>query len=127
MENCRRPPVESRELNLAIELGGSCPSGPWHVAATGVRSLPMAQTTHVQIGGGGNDGEADLRTLSKRESEVLAATALGLTNRETAARLGVSVHAVKFHLAGVYRKLRVANRTQAVAMFVSAKPGLPDD
>jgi DNA-binding CsgD family transcriptional regulator len=58
---------------------------------------------------------------------VLAATALGLTNRESAARLGISVHAVKFHLAGVYRKLRVANRTQAVAVFVSAKPELHVD
>lgn len=59
--------------------------------------------------------------LSRKEGEVLAVTALGLTNRETAARIGVSVHAVKFHLAAVYRKLGVANRTQAVAMFVSAK------
>lgn len=57
----------------------------------------------------------------------MAVTALGLTNRETAARLGVSVHAVKFHLAAVYRKLHVANRTQAVAIFVSAKPELEED
>ena len=62
-----------------------------------------------------------LRLLSTKEGEVLAVTALGFTNRETAARIGVSVHAVKFHLAAVYRKLGVANRTQAVAMFVSAK------
>jgi DNA-binding CsgD family transcriptional regulator len=68
-----------------------------------------------------------LGLLSKREAEVLAVTARGLTNRETAAQLGVSVHAVKFHLAGVYRKLHVANRTQAVAVFVSAKPELSGD
>ena len=55
---------------------------------------------------------------------MLAVTALGLTNRETAARLGVSVHAVKFHLAAIYRKLQVANRTQAVAIFVSTKSEL---
>lgn len=65
-----------------------------------------------------------LGLLSKREAEVLAVTALGLTNRETAARLGVSVHAVKFHLAAIYRKLHVANRTQAVAIFVSTKSEL---
>ena len=56
----------------------------------------------------------------------MAVTALGLTNRETADRLGVSVHAVKFHLAAIYRKLKVANRTQAVAIFVSAKPELSE-
>ena len=54
-------------------------------------------------------------------------TALGLTNREAAARLGVSVHAVKFHLAAVYRKLHVANRTQAVATFLSAQSDLRGD
>jgi DNA-binding CsgD family transcriptional regulator len=43
----------------------------------------------------------------------------GLTNREVAARLGLSVHAVKFHLAGVYRKLGVANRTAAAVMYLS--------
>jgi DNA-binding CsgD family transcriptional regulator len=68
-----------------------------------------------------------LELLSKREAEVLAVTAQGLTNRETAVRLGVSVHAVKFHLAAIYRKLHVANRTQAVAIFVSARPGLNGD
>lgn len=57
---------------------------------------------------------------------MLAVAALGLTNREAAVRLGVSVHAVKFHLAAIYRKLGVVNRTQAVALFVSSRPGLSE-
>ncbi len=58
---------------------------------------------------------ADPRTLlSSRETEVLDLAALGLTNQQIALRLQVSVHAVKFHLAGVYRKLGAANRTEAV-------------
>ncbi len=44
--------------------------------------------------------------------------ALGLTNSEVAQRLAVSVHAVKFHLAAVYRKLGVANRTEAAVAYV---------
>jgi DNA-binding CsgD family transcriptional regulator len=52
--------------------------------------------------------------LSPREAEVLDLAGLGLTNQQIAARLHVTVHAVKFHLAGVYRKLGVANRTEAV-------------
>jgi DNA-binding CsgD family transcriptional regulator len=44
-----------------------------------------------------------------------------------AARLGVTVHAVKFHLAGIYRKLGVANRTQAAGVYVRAAAGLPPD
>jgi DNA-binding CsgD family transcriptional regulator len=67
--------------------------------------------------------------LSPREAEVLDLAALGLTNQQIAARLHVTVHAVKFHLAGVYRKLGVANRTEAVvrcmrfdAQHASAEP-----
>ena len=57
--------------------------------------------------------------LSAREEEVLAMASLGMTNSEIARRLHVTVHAVKFHLAGVYRKLKVANRTEAAAVYLT--------
>lgn len=64
---------------------------------------------------------ADPRSvLSPRELEVLEMASLGLTNAEVAARLHVSVHAVKFHLAGIYRRLGVANRTEAAMVFLRA-------
>ena len=43
---------------------------------------------------------------------------LGLTNSEIGRRLHVSVHAVKFHLAAIYRKLGVANRTEAAVAYL---------
>jgi DNA-binding NarL/FixJ family response regulator len=52
--------------------------------------------------------------LSPRETHVLEMAALGLRNAEIAEHLDVSVHAIKFHLAAVYRKLGVSNRTEAV-------------
>ena len=42
----------------------------------------------------------------------------GLTNAEIAARLEVTVHAVKFHLAAIFRKLGVSNRTEAAVAFL---------
>jgi DNA-binding NarL/FixJ family response regulator len=57
-------------------------------------------------------------SLTRREQDVLEMAALGLTNREVGERLHVSVHAVKFHLASVYRKLKVANRTEAVVAYL---------
>ena len=45
--------------------------------------------------------------------------ARGLTNREIAERLTVTVHAVKFHLASIYRKLGVGNRTEAAAALLT--------
>jgi DNA-binding CsgD family transcriptional regulator len=56
--------------------------------------------------------------LSPREMQVLDMASLGLTNGQIATRLHVSVHAVKFHLAAVYRKLGVANRTEAAFLYL---------
>jgi DNA-binding NarL/FixJ family response regulator len=59
-----------------------------------------------------------LARLSARETEVLENASLGLTNEQMAARLDVTVHAIKFHLASIYRKLEVANRTEAAVVFL---------
>jgi DNA-binding CsgD family transcriptional regulator len=55
--------------------------------------------------------------LTAREHEVLSRTASGQTNAQIAAGLGVTIHAVKFHLSSIFRKLGVNNRTGAVAVF----------
>ena len=57
-------------------------------------------------------------SLSPREAEVLARVSVGLTNAQIAAELNTSIHAVKFHLSSVFRKLGVANRTQAAATYL---------
>ena len=51
--------------------------------------------------------------------------ALGLTNVQIGNRLHVSVHAVKFHLAAVYKKLGVANRTEAAVVYLRANAASP--
>jgi DNA-binding NarL/FixJ family response regulator len=63
--------------------------------------------------------------LSARELEVMRLVAGGSTNVEIGSRLGLSVHAVKFHLASVYRKLGAANRTEAAVVFVNAGSAAP--
>lgn len=51
--------------------------------------------------------------LTERETEILRAVARGLSNKEVARELWVTEQTVKFHLSNVYRKLGVANRTEA--------------
>jgi DNA-binding NarL/FixJ family response regulator len=58
------------------------------------------------------------RALTRRELQVLELASHGLTNAGLAEQLGVTVSAVKFHLASIYRKLDVANRTEAVATYI---------
>lgn len=56
-----------------------------------------------------------IERLSQRELEVLHLIALGNTNQEIARQLFVAPGTVKAHTASIYRKLDVANRTEAVA------------
>jgi LuxR family transcriptional regulator, maltose regulon positive regulatory protein len=56
-----------------------------------------------------------IEPLSQRELEVLRLMALGKTNQEIARELIVSPGTVKAHTASIYRKLDVANRTEAAA------------
>jgi DNA-binding CsgD family transcriptional regulator len=56
--------------------------------------------------------------LTAREEQVLEMTARGLTNRQIAEGLAVTIHAVKFHLATIYRKLEVSNRTEATFLYL---------
>ena len=65
-------------------------------------------------------GSVALDGLSPRESEVLKMTATGLTNAEIAAQLHLTVHSIKFHLASIYRKLGVTNRTEAAVAYLQA-------
>jgi DNA-binding NarL/FixJ family response regulator len=51
--------------------------------------------------------------LTARELEILHAVSRGLSNRAVGEELFLSDQTVKFHLHKVYRKLRVANRTEA--------------
>jgi DNA-binding NarL/FixJ family response regulator len=54
--------------------------------------------------------------LSKRELDVLQLVASGLSNREIAARLVITVGTVKKHIEHIYSKFDAHSRIQVVAM-----------
>jgi DNA-binding CsgD family transcriptional regulator len=55
--------------------------------------------------------------LTRRELEVLELMAAGASNAEIAERLVISVGTVKSHVKHILRKLRAANRAEAVSRF----------
>jgi DNA-binding NarL/FixJ family response regulator len=56
--------------------------------------------------------------LTPRESEVLQMLASGLANKQIAARLAISEHTVKFHVASILGKLGAGSRTEAVSLGI---------
>lgn len=66
-----------------------------------------------------NGAAGPVHALTRRERQVLALLADGLPNKQIARQLFVTEQTVKFHLANIYRKLGVQNRTQAARRAVS--------
>ncbi|HXH64794.1 MAG TPA: response regulator transcription factor [Mariprofundaceae bacterium] len=54
--------------------------------------------------------------LTQRQWEILGMVCMGLSNKEIADRLGLSVSTVKFHISLILDTLKVHNRQQAISL-----------
>jgi len=110
---------------LRKEADGAEITGAIQAVASGLvvldRSMTLWLTNNIQRNteiGMDKPGEA----LTTREREVLGLMASGLPNKQIAARLSISLHTAKFHVASVLAKLGAASRTEAVTL--GARRGL---
>jgi DNA-binding NarL/FixJ family response regulator len=105
----------SEEIVAAIEA-----------AAAGLVALPAELALDAmgaaRPGGSGQRPAAALPPLTRREHEILGMLAEGLANKHIAARLGISEHTVKTHVASILTKLDAYSRAEAVA--IGARQGL---
>jgi DNA-binding CsgD family transcriptional regulator len=60
----------------------------------------------------------NVEALTPREHEVLQMLTSGLLNKQIAARLKISEHTAKFHVASILGKLGAGTRAEAVAIGV---------
>lgn len=74
------------------------------------KTLSLLMRAKVDI----ND-KADL-LLSEREMEILQGLVQGLDYKEVGAKLFISPHTVRNHIAKIYQKLQVKNKAQAVGL-----------
>jgi DNA-binding NarL/FixJ family response regulator len=95
-------------IRIAIAGGGN-------VLSTGV----MKNLVDEMETSPGKSPEILAQSLSKREIEILELLVEGNSNRDIANELFLSEKTVKAHLAAIFRKLDVANRTQAAMIAVS--------
>lgn len=62
--------------------------------------------------------EKEIEKLSKREREVLERLAEGVPYKEIADNLSLSIDTVRMHVKGIYSKLHVHSRGEAVAKYL---------
>lgn len=77
----------------------------------------MASNTKITMASRSNE-------LTKREQQVFALVAQGLSNKLIADAIGISDHTAKFHLYNLYGKLGVTNRTQAAVRYATLQATL---
>lgn len=85
------------------------------------RSLPTGENSGREEAGYSPTPKVALsdvpgENLTARETEVLQLMAEGLPNKIIAARLKISLHTAKFHVAQILAKLGATSRTEAVTM-----------
>ena len=80
--------------------------------------------SQMEIGDGGRDRRREasslLRALTPRQQQVLRQMALGLRNKQIAARLEISEKTVKMHRAALLERLGAATSADAVRLAVEA-------
>ena len=78
------------------------------------RSRSLSADAFLVAAGAAVDPEGSVvEPLTAREIEVLDLVAQGLSNKAIALRLGISDQTVKFHIAAIFGKLGITNRTEA--------------
>lgn len=104
----------SQAINVAISGSGN------------VLSPRVIQNLFEDQQAGGDNGRNGRRndfSLTQREHDILELLAEGRSNRDIAGVLFLSEKTVKAHLAAIFRKMSVTNRTQAAMMAVQMGVG----
>jgi DNA-binding NarL/FixJ family response regulator len=87
-----------------------------HAAAAGLVALTASAAASLVHARAPRLDAVGIEALTPREAEVLRWMVEGLGNKSIAARLGISDHTVKAHVAAILSKLDASTRTEAVAI-----------
>jgi NarL family two-component system response regulator LiaR len=78
----------------------------------------LASNVMMALARGGSQPKETVEPLTDREQEVITLLAQGLTNKDIAQSLFLSVRTIEAHLRNVYSKLDITSRTEAVLWAV---------
>jgi DNA-binding CsgD family transcriptional regulator len=113
----RRPAEARRDAAAAMETFRSLGADPW-----AARCEPL-----LGLEGAASGGASSLAAqLTAAELRVALAIGTGVSSREAADQLYVSVRTVEFHLSSIYRRLGVRSRTELALLVARERhPGDP--
>jgi predicted ATPase/DNA-binding CsgD family transcriptional regulator len=112
----RWPLLTRLRATLRSELGEERYQTAWDRGANqNLETVVHLALPHVENTPRSSGSQPLVEPLSERELEVLRLIADGLSNRDIAERLVLSVGTVKVHTRNIYSKLNVSSRTQALA------------
>ena len=69
-----------------------------------------------------SDTKGSLMKLSPKEHNVLTLIACGITDKEVALKLNISIRTVQTHIASILLKLKARNRVNAVVVYMHLNP-----
>lgn len=127
---CEQPLHEQRLEQMRTTLGDAAWEQAWQAGAALPLERVIAEALALTSDTGENARtepsleEKPARTLSPRERQLVGLLAQGLTNREIAALLAISIRTVDKHVTNLLAKLSLPSRTQ-VGVWASAH-GLTD-
>lgn len=100
-----------RQIANAVEL----------IVVAGILCLPRLNPRTALTGNGLRDREQkNIHALTSREREVLSFLGRSLSNQEIATELCLSESTIKTHLRNAFKKLKVRNRTEALAVLLGS-------
>ena len=107
----KTPPPELIKALLEAAHGGS-PMTP-NIARQVIASFQRGTQASAE--------SSQLEALTPREQEVLESLSTGKSYNGIAREMEISINSVRFHIRGIYEKLQVHSRTEAVAVGLKNK------
>jgi DNA-binding CsgD family transcriptional regulator len=106
--------VPDSDLHVVIDLATRAVNADWIVDRVVSQALMTGLTVHRAVRQHVERAVCDARhvALGSEQSDVLSNLVLGLSAREIAQRLDLTVHQVNYHIRSLQKKFHVVNRMQ---------------
>lgn len=113
--------VQSLTSGLSVTVQQSCGRRGAELGLEGIANLPDRAEQHRSSSASGSSSPTTRVLLTQREREIVEHVSAGLSNKQIAGTLVVSVRTVETHVSHILAKLGVTRRTELKSVYRPAK------